>query len=123
MDLTPLIDVVFLLLVFFMVSSVFQRDDYILDLTLPESSTAMAKERGEKKINVLEVNEREIGVNGKTFSLEELPGELGELDSKTPLHLRIGKKVKYERFIKALDILKEAKFLNISLMTEKNEKP
>lgn len=38
-NITPLIDVMFLLLIFFMVSSTF-RDDFAVDVTLPEAATA-----------------------------------------------------------------------------------
>ena len=37
-DITPLIDVVFILLIFFIVSSVFKKDELALVLNLPTSS-------------------------------------------------------------------------------------
>ena len=43
MELTPLIDVVFLLLIFFMVSTTFVRESEI-DLTLPEASEELRDE-------------------------------------------------------------------------------
>jgi biopolymer transport protein ExbD len=42
-DLTPLVDVVFLLLIFFMVSTTF-REDQGIELRLPEASAAEARE-------------------------------------------------------------------------------
>ena len=38
-DMTPLIDCVFLLLVFFLVTSVFKQDESVLKLILPETQT------------------------------------------------------------------------------------
>ena len=38
-DLTPLIDVVFILLIFFIVSSVIKKEELVLNLSLPSSST------------------------------------------------------------------------------------
>ena len=49
-DLTPLIDVVFLLLIFFMVSTTFERESEI-EIELPEASA----ERPEREIEPVEV--------------------------------------------------------------------
>lgn len=58
-NLTPLIDVVFLLLIFFMVSTTFIRESEI-ELTLPEASAA-ARE------NPLDTIEVAIDANGRYF--------------------------------------------------------
>ena len=48
MDLTPLIDVMFLLLIFFIVASEFKKNESILNLSLPNS--ASTQKVVEKKI-------------------------------------------------------------------------
>jgi biopolymer transport protein ExbD len=50
-NITPLIDVMFLLLIFFMVSSTF-RDDFAVDVTLPEAATAEQMESSDHVIAV-----------------------------------------------------------------------
>ncbi len=45
-DLTPLIDVVFLLLTFFIVSTVFRKEEFALSLNLPKTSST---EKGQGK--------------------------------------------------------------------------
>jgi biopolymer transport protein ExbD len=58
-NLTPLIDVVFLLLIFFMVSTTFIRESEI-ELTLPEASAEARK-------NLVDVIEIAIDENGRFF--------------------------------------------------------
>ena len=58
-NLTPLIDVVFLLLIFFMVSTTFIRESEI-ELTLPEASAEARK-------NLVDVIEIAIDANGRFF--------------------------------------------------------
>jgi biopolymer transport protein ExbD len=58
-NLTPLIDVVFLLLIFFMVSTTFIRESEI-ELTLPEASAEARK----KPVDVIEIA---IDANGRFF--------------------------------------------------------
>jgi biopolymer transport protein ExbD len=62
-DVTPLIDVVFLLLIFFMVSTTFDRESKI-DVTLPQASIDVPKEQND----VIEITVSSDGmfyVNGK----------------------------------------------------------
>ena len=83
-DLTPLIDVVFLLLIFFMVSTVFKKEDLALLLNLPKVSESKT-EVEQKEIN-LELNEKELAYNGKKLNFEELNSELGLITKKDTLH-------------------------------------
>ena len=52
LDLTPIIDVVFILLIFFIVSSVFKKDELALVLNLPTSS-AQEIELKQKEIIIM----------------------------------------------------------------------
>ena len=57
-DITPLIDVVFILLIFFIVSSVFKKDELALVLNLPTSS-AKEIELKQKEI-IIELNHEKL---------------------------------------------------------------
>jgi len=50
-NITPLIDVIFLLLIFFMVSSTF-REHFGMEITLPEARTATEREAETQEITV-----------------------------------------------------------------------
>ena len=116
-DLTPLIDVVFLLLIFFMVSTVFKKEDLALLLNLPKVSESKT-EVEQKEIN-LELNEKELAYNGKKLNFKELNSELGLITKKdTPIIVRIDKEVKYERVIKLLELLQNNDLNNLALINE-----
>ncbi|BCD61641.1 MULTISPECIES: biopolymer transporter ExbD [unclassified Nitratiruptor] len=116
-DMTPLIDVVFLLLVFFLVSTVFKKDELALLLNLP-SSKSSAKTIEKEKITI-ELSSTELALGGKKVSFKELDGSLARVaDKKQPVFVRIDKDVRYERIVKLLDILKKYELNNIALVNE-----
>lgn len=115
-ELTPLIDVVFLLLIFFMVSTVFKKDELALLLTLPKNSHG-----SDAKTNnmVIELNQREVSFNGKKTTLADLERILGGIrDKNTSLELRIDQDVKYNRVTTLLGLLKKHQLSNLLLITE-----
>jgi biopolymer transport protein ExbD len=120
MDLTPLIDMVFLLLVFFLVTSTFKKDELALLLKLPQTEKGAGSE---KKIDQLtiELSDEEIAVNGKKSSMEELPVIFEKAVKETLVNLRVDGEVKYTRLVKVLDLLQANKLENISLITEKEK--
>jgi biopolymer transport protein ExbD len=118
-DITPLIDVVFLLLIFFMVSTVFKKDELALILDLPTVTEGDSKAQAKKNINI-ELSAKEVAYNGAKISFKELATKLsGVTDKKTPIDMRVDKDVKYERVVKVLDELKKQKLGNLSLITNK----
>lgn len=120
-DLTPLIDVVFLLLIFFLVSTVFKKDELAFLLNLPKAQFGESSKKVETKDILIELKESEVAINGKKVSFEELINELPEKsEKKSPLVvLRVDKAVKYESIIRVIDTLKKKSLNNISLITEK----
>lgn len=116
-DITPLIDVVFILLIFFIVSSVFKKDELALVLNLPTSS-AQEIELKEKEI-VIELNHEKLAIYGKESNLESLENEIKKIENKERnIIFRIDKEVKYEKIIEVLGILQKYELFNISLITE-----
>uniref|UniRef100_UPI0040473BC9 ExbD/TolR family protein n=1 Tax=Aliarcobacter sp. TaxID=2321116 RepID=UPI0040473BC9 len=116
-DITPLIDVVFILLIFFIVSSVFKKDELALVLNLPTSS-AQEIELKEKEI-VIELNDEKLAIYGKESNLESLENEIKKIENKERnIIFRIDKEVKYEKIIEVLGILQKYELFNISLITE-----
>lgn len=120
-ELTPLIDVVFLLLIFFMVSSVFKKEELALLLTLPKTEQG----KGEQKIKeyiTIEVSGEKVAYEGKEISVEDLSDKLKGTDTKTLINLRVDGDVKYLRLVSVLDVLQKHKLENVSLITEKKTK-
>ena len=119
MDLTPLIDVVFLLLIFFIVASEFKKNETILNLTLPNS--ASTQKVIDKKEVMIEISKEELAYNSKKLSFEELKTKLQTLRKDAPLTVKIDKEVKYERVIKLLDTLNSLDLSNLLLITKEEK--
>ena len=120
-DITPLIDVVFILLIFFIVSSVFKKDELALVLNLPTSS-AKEIELKQKEI-IIELDRGKLAIYGKEVSISNLEEEISKIkDKQRNIIFRIDKEVKYERVIKILDLLQKHELFNISLLTDTKNK-
>ncbi|QKF68532.1 TonB system transport protein ExbD [Arcobacter venerupis] len=120
-DLTPLIDVVFLLLIFFLVSSVLKREDLAFLLNLPKSQYSV-EVINPKNINI-SLNLDEIYMEDKKIDFEGLDKNLYEIENKnTSVNVRIDEEVKYQRIIKVFDLLKKNNFYNIALVNHKEKK-
>ena len=119
-DLTPLIDVVFLILIFFMVSSTFKKEELALLLTLPDAHSA-TQEINKEELNI-ELNKDEVALKGKKITFEELDGALeGVKDKQKPINVRIDKDVTYERVVKLLDLLNKHGLNNLALENQKEK--
>lgn len=119
-DLTPVIDVVFILLIFFIVTSVFKKEELALVLDLPKSS---AKESEVSKDDIfIELSPTKLAIKGIEVSFESLEDNLKEIKDKTkPLIVRIDEKVEYKRVIKVLDLLQKYDLNNLALITQKEQ--
>lgn len=115
-DLTPLVDVIFILLIFFIVTSVFKKDELALMLDLP-SSNAKESQVEQKEITI-ELSETKIAYKGKEIDLNDLNLALRLIKNRNDaIILRIDKNVKYERVVKILDLLQAQNLNNLALIT------
>lgn len=115
-DLTPLIDVVFILLIFFIVSSVFKKDELVLDVDLPTMKEGQSVIKGEKVWNI-EIKNNIYALNGEKLTLEMLDKKLLTFDKKSKVNIRGDKKTSYVKVIEVLSLLQRNKIVNISLIT------
>lgn len=116
LDLTPIIDVIFLLLLFFLVTSVFRKDELALKLDLPNSNAKEIKITKEEVY--IELNTNKLAIKGIEVSFESLEDNLKEIqDKQKPINVRIDKKVEYERLTKLLDLLQKYNLTNLQLIT------
>lgn len=117
-DLTPVIDVVFILLIFFIVTSVFKKNELALILDLPKSD---AKEMEVKSDQIfIELNEERIAIKGVEVNFISLEDNLKEIkDNKKAVIVRIDKNTRYERVTQILDLLQKYNLNNLALVTDK----
>jgi len=121
LNLTPLIDVVFLLLIFFMVSTTFEKQAK-LKLQLPDASTE-AKVQDQKTVVIgidakghYYINDRQV-VN---TSLETLKIALKKVtDGKTdmPVTLRADAKTPHQAVVTAMDAASQLGLVKLSIAT------
>ncbi len=121
LQLTSLIDVVFLLLIFFMVSTSFVDFTRRLDIELPEAKSSA--EVVEKKSFLIEVGvKKRISLNGKTVLLDDLESKLkagvksGKF--KPSLTVKADKRLDYGYVIKVMGLISGAGIRDISLATK-----
>ncbi len=120
-DLTPLIDVVFLILIFFMVSSTFKKEELVLLLTLPDVNSATIEI--EKEDITIELSKEAIALKGEKITFEALDSAFSKVsDKKKPVNVRIDKEVTYERITKLLDLLNKYGLNNLALENQKEKK-
>ena len=116
-DMTPLIDCVFLLLVFFLVTSVFKQDESVLKLILPETQSEVKRDTPEGLY--IELSETELAFNGQRGTPDELREKAAMVQNKkSPVAIKIDKGTTYERIAVILDILQVQKLYNIQLINE-----
>lgn len=113
-DMSPLIDIVFLLLIFFAVTTTFLEDSG-MDLELPESSTATSTEAA---AIVVEIGaEGEIRLSGEVVTAEELTRRVGELseEERRRITVRADRSVDLGIAVRVIDALREGGAEGISL--------
>ncbi len=118
LDMTPLVDVVFLLLIFFLVTSVFKKEELALLLNLPSGKEG--SKTHEKRVLIVEMGLDSLAFNGHETDFASLDRSLSAVSDKSrPVTVRIDEKVPYGRIIKLFDMLKKHDLTNIALV----EKP
>ena len=117
LQLTSLIDVVFLLLIFFMVSTSFVDFTRRMDILLPESKKSTQVERVENFL--LEVGvEKKLTLNGEAVSLEDLERRLKrarEKPGKRTLIIKADKRLDYGFVVQIMGISFSAGIRDISV--------
>lgn len=116
MDLTSLIDVVFLLLIFFMVSTAFVDFTRRMDISLPQSKSAVADE-APKVFHVEMTVDKQIFVNGKKMTAPEIESALAAApqDEKKTAIIKADKDLPYGNVIQIMGILQAGQVRDISV--------
>ena len=113
-DMAPLIDVVFLLLIFFMLTFAIQGQG--LALSLPEGEET---EKVQKDIIVKIDRNNKLYLNDRQIQIDSLGAALGEdllRRSEKLVVIDSAPKVKYELFARVLDVSSEAGAENFSII-------
>jgi len=124
-NLTPLIDVVFILLIFFMVSTTFQKESEI-KIELPEASADPVEEKQDVLELVIDAEgryfiEQQQVVNTELNTLKKAISKfLGERTG-VPVVIRADRRTPYEAVIRAMDATSQLGLVQMSLATSQPE--
>ena len=119
--LTSMLDVIFLLLCFFVTVSVFSQWESEISIKLPNAKTAESPERLPGEIIVNLAKDGKISVNSVTLTLEDLGARLAKVAKfhpGQPVIIRADKEVRYETLVKLIDTCRASDIWNFSLATE-----
>jgi biopolymer transport protein ExbD len=116
LELTPLVDVVFLLLIFFMVSTAFVDFPRQMDIALPSSKTAQSASEP-SKIEIEMNSAKNIFLNGIETTLSELEVAIKKVEGKEKAQalIRADKNLPYGEVIGVMGILQGENILDISV--------
>ena len=119
-QMAPMIDVVFLLLIFFMVSSIFAEWETKVGIEVPTSQTGAQSIRQPNEIMINVDGEGRYFVNSIEMSLLRIEGLLkiiGEEHKSPPVIIRADRKTHHEKVIGLLDICRKVDIWNVSFAT------
>ena len=123
-QIAPMIDVVFLLLCFFVTSQVFTQWEAEIDITLPTAKTSQIEQRlpGEIILNIFKNGD--VVVNGRKLGEIELTAVLqrmAKMFANQPVLIRADQQVAYVHVIRVLDLCKQCDIWNVSFATGTGE--
>ena len=118
-DLTPMMDIVFNLLIFFMIGATIMQTPQI-EISLPKSTSAVGKEKNENIIITISkegsiyVNEEAVNdIDGYLNNLAKVEGELDK-----PVEIRSDEDVRTQVLISVIDSVKNAGFTRLAIATD-----
>ena len=123
--LTSMLDVIFLLLCFFVTASVFSQWESEISISLPSASSAETPGRlpGEVILNV--ARDGSVTVNARKLTLDDLGGRLrkvAEFYPGQPVVIRADRETSYDSLVKVIDTCRGAGVWNFSLATVEEKK-
>ena len=119
--LTSMLDVIFLLLCFFVTVSVFSQWESEISIRLPGAKTAEPPERLPGEIIVNLAKDGSIKVNGASMTLSDLQSRLARIAKfypGQPVIIRADKDTKYDYLISVIDACRAGDVWNFSLATQ-----
>jgi biopolymer transport protein ExbD len=122
-NITPLIDVVFLLLIFFMVTTTFSKETRLL-VNLPEAN-AETTESEPASIEVIVAIDGSYTINGKALINTQLGTLMRGLDlvsggdTNLPVLLLADAEAKHQSVVTAMDAIGQAGFTRLNIATQR----
>ena len=117
-DMTPMLDVVFIMLIFFIVTASFVKEAGI-DVNRPEAATAVKKDRD--CILVAISDKGEVWINKRRVDLRAVQANIERLKAENPqgsVVIQADKESKTETLIQVMDASRQAGVYNVSIAAQ-----
>jgi biopolymer transport protein ExbD len=121
--IVSLVDILTILLIFFVVSTTFKRDQPEVQINLPDSKTS-SKSSSEMEHAVVSVNATdEVRLDGQVIGVDQLEAAVRNLPAtrRSVLALQADKKASFGTIIKVMDALKLAGVKNLPAFTREEK--
>lgn len=122
LSLTPLIDVVFLLLIFFLVTSEFEEEERRLDIVLPSATSASPMTSKPREVVIDITADGATFVGGEQVTLEELSQLLGRAVANNPTNqvvvIRADQEVPFQPVVSVMDLCNRVGVSDYSVTTK-----
>jgi biopolymer transport protein TolR len=122
-NVTPLVDVCLVLLIIFMVVTPMLQKG--VNVQLPETSKPDKMPEGAKQLTMAISQDGSVAVEQKWIPNDDLKAHLEEIHSQTPdkqVIIKADKRLKYKEVRKVMQIVNEAGFSHVGVVTEKEKK-
>ncbi|MBE0370120.1 biopolymer transporter ExbD [Pseudoalteromonas sp. MMG013] len=119
-NMTPMLDVVFIMLIFFIVTASFVKEAGI-DVNRPEAATAVKKQRANILVAISDtgeiwINKRQIDVRAVQANIERLKAE----NPQGSVVIQADKKATTEMLIKVMDASRAAGAFDVSIAAQES---
>ena len=117
-DMTPMLDVVFIMLIFFIVTASFVKEAGI-DVNRPEAATAVQKDRANILIAISDKGE--IWINKRRIDVRAVQANIERLHAENPqgtVVIQADKKATTETLIKVMDASRAAGVYDVSIAAQ-----
>ncbi|APE05099.1 MULTISPECIES: ExbD/TolR family protein [Alteromonas] len=117
-DMTPMLDVVFIMLIFFIVTASFVKEAGI-DVNRPEAATAVKKDRANILIAISDKGE--IWINKRRIDVRAVQANIERLHAENPqgtVVIQADKKSTTETLIKVMDASRAAGVFDVSIAAQ-----
>ncbi|OUM97952.1 MAG: hypothetical protein BAA04_13785 [Firmicutes bacterium ZCTH02-B6] len=118
-NIVPLIDVMFFLVLFFVVFTTFRTDPVGIRVDLPRAATGAVTEQSELRITVTQ--QGAMFINGQAASVEQVRARVQEAVARRPDTLIIvsaDRRVSYDYVVRAMDAARQGGGYRIALSVE-----
>ncbi len=125
LQMASLMDVVFLLLCFFVTSSVFSQWETEISISLPTAKSATVPGRMPGEIILNLAKSGEVSVNGQVLTnaaVTERLARIAKIFPGQPVVIRADKETPYDALVSVIDACRAADVWNFSLATKEEEK-